>query len=121
MCERRWGRILAIGSVQQIRPHPEMAVYAATKSAQDNLIRNLARQLASHGVAVNSLAPGVINTDRNREALADHHYATQLVDHIPVGRIGEPTDCVGAALLMCSPAGEYITGQTIVVDGGMTL
>ena len=119
MVERGWGRVVTVGSVQQIRPHAQMAVYSATKSAVDNLTRNLARQLAGAGVTVNNLSPGVIDTDRNREALNDPAVRDGLCERIPAQRVGQPKDCVGAALLLCSAAGDYITGQTLYVDGGM--
>ena len=121
MGERRWGRVLNIGSVQQVVPHPDMAVYAATKSALENLTRNLAGQLAPDGVTVNLLAPGVIDTDRNREALNDEAYRARVLAQIPARTVGQPRDCVPAALLLCSEAGRYITGQCLYVDGGMSL
>ncbi len=118
---RGWGRVVAIGSVQQVRPHPEMAVYAATKLAQLSLVRNLARQLACDGITVNNLSPGVIVTDRNAGKLADPDYAADILSTIPGGRFGKPQDCVGAALLLCSEEGSYITGQDFCIDGGMSL
>ncbi|WP_159601021.1 SDR family NAD(P)-dependent oxidoreductase [Agromyces humi] len=121
MADRRWGRVLAIGSVQQTRPHPEMAAYAASKAAQANLVSNLAKQLAPSGVTVNSLSPGVIDTPRNREALASDEYHRRVVGQIPVGRIGTPADCVPLARLLCSDEGAYLTGRDVVVDGGYLL
>lgn len=121
MQQRRWGRILTIGSVQQLRPHPDMAVYAASKSALVNLVRNLARQLAPDGVTVNNLAPGVIATDRNEEALVDKAYCRQVLAKIPAGYVGQPNDCAAMAALLAGDAGRYITGQDILVDGGMAL
>jgi glucose 1-dehydrogenase len=117
----KWGRILTIGSVQQVRPHPEMLVYSATKSALVNLVRSLASQLASQGVTINNLAPGAIATGRNEEVLANEDYRKQVLSKIPVGFVGEPQDCAGLALLLCSEAGRYITGQDFYVDGGMSL
>ncbi len=121
MLERGWGRILTIGSVQEAKPHPEMVVYAALKAAQSLTVRNLARQFAPRGVTVNNLAPGVIETDRNAGRLADDAYKAKVMLQIPAGRIGAPEECVGAALLLCSEAGRYITGQSLLVDGGMSL
>jgi glucose 1-dehydrogenase len=121
MIERRWGRILTIGSVQEAAPHPDMVVYAALKAAQTLMVQNLAKQFAPHGVTLNNLAPGVILTDRNTEALTDTTYAEKVLAKIPAGHIGEPADCAGAALLLCSDAGRYITGQNLFVDGGMSL
>lgn len=121
MVERRWGRILTIGSVQQQVPHPQMLVYAASKSAQLNICRNLARQVAASGVTVNNLAPGVIDTDRNSEALSTQANRQRVLERIPADSIGVADDCVGAALLMCSDAGRYITGADLLIDGGMAL
>lgn len=121
MIARGWGRMLMIGSVQQMVPHPQMALYAASKSALENLTRNLAKQLAASGVTANTLAPGVIDTDRNKQALGDTNYLQQILAKIPAHRVGQPEDCVGAALLLCSDAGAYITGQNLCVDGGMSL
>ena len=70
---------------------------------------------------LNNLAPGVILTDRNTDRLADAAYAERVRARIPARRFGEPEDCVGAALLLCSDAGRYITGQSLYVDGGLSL
>lgn len=121
MRERRWGRVLTVGSVQQRKPHPHMLIYAASKAAQMSLVTNLAGQLAPDGVTVNNLAPGVILTDRNTDALAEPGYADKVKAAIPSGFFGEARDCVGAALLLCSGAGRYITGQNLYVDGGTSL
>jgi glucose 1-dehydrogenase len=121
MRAKKWGRILTVGSIQQQRPHPDMIVYAASKSAQENLVRNLAKQLGPDGITVNNLAPGVILTDRNTTVLADDVYADRVRSAIPLRVFGEPDDCVGAALLLCSDAGRYITGVDLLVDGGMHL
>lgn len=121
MRAKKWGRILTIGSVQQQRPHPDMVVYAASKSAQENLVRNLAKQLGPDGITVNNLAPGVILTDRNTPVLADETYAERVRGIIPLRFFGETEDCVGAALLLCSDAGRYITGVDLLADGGMHL
>jgi NAD(P)-dependent dehydrogenase (short-subunit alcohol dehydrogenase family) len=121
MRANKWGRILTIGSVQQQRPHPDMIVYAASKSAQENLVRNLAKQLGPEGITVNNLAPGVILTDRNTSVLADETYAARVRSSIPLRFFGDSEDCVGAALLLCSDAGRYITGADLRVDGGMSL
>lgn len=119
MTERGWGRVLTIGSVQEKRPHPEMLAYSTSKHAQTGLVLGLAATLAPRGVTINNLAPGVIATDRNADALSDPDYAAKVRAAIPCGFFGEPTDCAGAALLLCSDAGRYITGQTLFVDGGL--
>ena len=99
----------------------DMAVYAASKSAQENLVRNVARQVAAYGITVNNLAPGVFATDRNEEALSNPEYAKRVTDCIPARTYAEPSDAAGAALLLCSDAGRYITGANLVVDGGLRL
>jgi hypothetical protein len=82
---------------------------------------DIARQLAPHGITVNNLAPGVILTDRNTGCLADDACAQRVRAGIPAGFFGGTSDCAGTALLLCSDAGRYITGQTLFVDGGMSL
>jgi len=121
MRQRHWGRVLALGSINQWKQSPRLAVYAATKSALSNLMKNWARAYAADGITFNTLAPGIIATDRNRVALADASAAKKLLAHIPAGRFGTPADCTGAALLLCSEAGCYITGADLPVAGGMDL
>ncbi|SFD16214.1 SDR family NAD(P)-dependent oxidoreductase [Spirosoma endophyticum] len=121
MTERNWGRILTIGSVQELKPHPAMIVYAGTKAAVANTVRNLALQLARNGVTVNNLSPGVINTPRTDEptpAIPEH--ISQRMS-IPIDSEGQPDDIAAMAVILCSNAGRYVTGQTIFVDGGMGL
>lgn len=118
---KKWGRFLVVGSVQQYRPHTQMAVYAASKCAMQSLVHNVAKQVAEDGVTINNLVPGVIVTPRNDEALADVEYAKKVISGIPAGFAGQPSDCAGAALLLCSDAGRYITGIELPVDGGMKL
>ena len=119
MKEKRWGRIVTVGSVQEQKPHPDMLVYSVSKAAQTAMARSLAVQLAGYGVTVNCLAPGVILTDRNSEALSDKAYYEQVLSKIPAGFCGEPEDCAEALAALCSPEGRYITGQNLFVDGGM--
>ncbi len=121
MQKQGWGRILTIGSVQEVRPHPDMLIYSALKNAQTAMVRSLAKQLAPHGITVNNLAPGVILTDRNRERLTDPAYRENVLSNIPANHWGSPEDCAGPALLLCSEAGRYVTGQNLFVDGGMSL
>lgn len=121
MRENKWGRIITIGSVQEAKPHPDMLVYSASKAAQTNMMRSLSLQLASDGITVNNVAPGVIYTDRNVEALSDETYAQKVTASIPAGFYGEPEDCAGIVSLLCSDQGRYITGQSIYVDGGKSI
>ncbi len=119
MKSQGFGRIITIGSVQEAKPHPDMLVYSSSKSAQYNMVRSLSLQLAPYGITVNNVAPGVIYTDRNVDALADPEYAKKVTSNIPVGFYGKPEDCAGIVRLLCSDEGRYITGQSIYVDGGM--
>jgi glucose 1-dehydrogenase len=121
MIKNKWGRILTIGSVQQVKPHPAMIVYAATKSAVLNLVQNVAMQLADKGVTLNNLAPGVIDTPRIDEKVPETEERIIKRMETPIGRMGTPEDCAAMALLLCSEAGNFITGQNIFVDGGMSL
>jgi glucose 1-dehydrogenase len=122
MRSRGWGRILTIGSINQTHPAPDLAIYAALKSAQHNLCINLARQLAPHGVTVNNLSPGLIATARNawRRVDADEWAAIQA-EACPMGRAGTPDEMAGAALLLCSEAGSFITGADLQATGGAHL
>lgn len=121
MKQQKWGRIITVGSIQQKKPHKDMLVYAATKAAQMNMVTNLAKQLAPFGITVNNVAPGVIRTPRNAQALADKEYEKNVLDGIACGYAGNPEDCSGAMLLLCSEEGRYITGENLMIDGGMKL
>ncbi len=121
MQKKKWGRVLALGSVNQWKQSPRLPIYAATKSALSNVMQNCARKYAGDGITFNVLAPGVIATDRNTEALADSAIVEKLMSVIPARRFGTAEDCAGLALLLCSDAGSYITGSDIAVAGGMQL
>lgn len=121
MQKKHWGRIVTIGSVQQYKPHKDMLIYAASKSAQLSIVENLAKQLAPDGITINNIAPGVILTPRNDKALSDKDYSASVLKGIPCGFEGMPYDCAAAALLLCSDEGRYITGADLSIDGGMKL
>lgn len=121
MISNGWGRILTIGSVQQVKPHPSMIVYAATKSAVLNMVQNVAMQLADKGITVNNLAPGVIGTPRLDQDVPEMEERIAKRLETPSGQLGDPQDCAAVAVLLCSEAGRFITGQNIFVDGGMSL
>lgn len=121
MRQNGWGRIVTIGSVQEVKPHPDMLIYSASKAAQTNMVKSLSLQLAKDGITVNNVAPGVIYTDRNVDALSDPEYAQKVTASIPSGFYGKPEDCAGTVSLLCSDEGRYITGQSIFVDGGKSV
>lgn len=121
MAARGWGRIVSVGSVNQAHPAPRLAIYAATKAAQKNLVMTAAKEWAASGVTVNTVTPGVIMTDRNAKVLSDKSFAEPLRETIPARRFGTAEDCAGIVLALCSDACSYITGADISVDGGMGL
>ncbi|SFJ36296.1 Enoyl-(Acyl carrier protein) reductase [Bosea sp. OK403] len=121
MVVRGFGRIIAIGSVQEARANADCIYYAATKAAQTSMILTLARTLRAPEVTCNVIQPGAIRTERNRAVLAEPGREALALERIPLGRIGAPQDCAGIARLLCSPEGAYINGAEIAVDGGMRL
>lgn len=121
MQERKWGRVINVGSVNQLRPAARLTVYSATKAALQNLMVNVAKEYAPDGITCNSIVPGIICTDRNRRILADPAWLPKLQAMVPAGRFGVPEDCAGAILLLASEAGSYITGAEIPIAGGMQL
>jgi NAD(P)-dependent dehydrogenase (short-subunit alcohol dehydrogenase family) len=119
MARQGWGRVLSIGSVNQTRPEPQLAVYAALKAAQANLIANLARQYAPHGITLNTLSPGLVATERNRWRRQDAAVWADIQRRAnPMGRAGTPEEMAGAALLFCSNASAFITGADLQAGGG---
>lgn len=117
-----WGRIITIGSVQEVSPSAEMPVYAMTKSALENLVRNLAVENAAHGITVNNVAPGLVQTDRNAFRRKDMDGWRALAANAnPIGRAGQPDDIAGAVLFLASDAAAYITGTTLFAAGGSQL
>ncbi|MBQ7721690.1 MAG: SDR family oxidoreductase [Kiritimatiellae bacterium] len=121
MAAKGWGRIISVGSVNAGHPAPRLAIYAAMKAAQKNMMLTAAKEWAANGVTANTISPGVIATDRNSKVLADASFADPLRETIPAKRFGTAEDCAGIVLALCSDACSYITGADIPVDGGMGL
>jgi len=121
MAARGFGRVIGIGSVQSRRPAPTLPVYGVMKAALAHLMRNLGKDWAGRGVTANTISPGLIETDRNAELLADPAAHAALLARIPLGRSGVPEEVAGLALLLASGAGAYVTGEEIFVDGGLGL
>jgi NAD(P)-dependent dehydrogenase (short-subunit alcohol dehydrogenase family) len=122
MIERKQGKIINISS-NVIQPlQPGRGVYAITKAGLTQLTRVLAFEWAQYNVHVNAIAPGPTITDLNRRFFEEHPEDLKArIRSMPIGRMGQPQDHVGAALLLASPASDFITGQTIFVDGGSNL
>ncbi|MCK7615714.1 SDR family NAD(P)-dependent oxidoreductase [Roseibium sediminicola] len=119
MAQAEYGRILAIGSIQEVSPSPEMPIYAMTKAAMKNLVENLAVQSASRGIMINNIAPGLIQTDRNAFRRSDPSDWDRLQSTAnPVGRAGLPGDLTSLALHLLSPENTFTTGATIYSTGG---
>ena len=113
------GRVVNITSVVGITGNAGQANYAASKAGVVGLTRSLAKELSGRNVTVNAIAPGFIATDMT--AGLDEKAATELRSQIPLGRIGSPDDVAAAVDFLVSPGGAYVTGQTLVVDGGLSL
>lgn len=121
MKSKGWGRIVTIGSVNQYNQHPELSLYGVTKAAQKKMAENFAPLFAPHGITINNVAPGCIETPRNQETLSDEAFKQKVIDSIPCGYVGLAQDISPAVLLLCSEEGRYITGSEIIIDGGMHL
>ena len=118
MKERNWGRIIYISSIMALGGKEGRSCYAATKAALIGITRVHALELGPFGITVNSIAPGPILTDLPRSLLSEEQLQV-FSDQTAVGRWGDPEELGGPALLMASDAGSYITGATLVVDGGV--
>jgi len=117
MIAQRYGRLIGIGSIASFVGLQEVAAYTASKAAVAGLTRALAVEWAKHGVTVNAIAPGVFETDLNREILKGPH-GREFLTRTPMGRFGSVEELIGAAVYLASPASSFVTGQLIAVDGG---
>jgi NAD(P)-dependent dehydrogenase (short-subunit alcohol dehydrogenase family) len=120
MAARGWGRVVSIGSINQSRPKPVVTLYAATKAAQHNLIQSLAMEYAARGVLLNTLAPGMVDTDRNapRREADPEGWAAYVRGLNWMGRAAHPDEMVGAAVFLASDACSFMTGEAVVMTGG---
>ena len=115
------GAVLNITSVHESVPKPGFASYAASKAALRMLTSTLALEYAQHGIRVNAIAPGAIDTEMNQDWVSDRDKKARGDARIPLGRIGRPDEVADLALFLLSDAARYITGQSVLIDGGLSL
>ena len=118
MAARKKGSLVIISSIAGIDPMPSIAAYSVSKAGLLGMMRGLAKELGPFGVRANAIAPGLIETKFSAALFQNKKAYEYVVGNVPLGRHGQPEDIVGAAVFLASDASAYITGQTLVVDGG---
>lgn len=120
MSEQGYGKIINLSSTYAKIAATGKSVYAVAKAGVSSLTRSLAVEWASSGVRINSIAPTLINTPSREKIISDEARIKLLVERIPLGRYGETKDLIGGAIFLASEASDFITGQTLFIDGGLT-
>ncbi|MCP4645654.1 MAG: SDR family oxidoreductase [bacterium] len=120
MIPRGYGRIVNIGSVTSVFGYAGLAPYCASRGGTKQLTMSLADDWGPHGITVNCLAPGWFKTAQNAVMYENTEWVDYLCDRIPLNRPGQPTDLDGAIVFLASDASQYVTGQTLLVDGGIS-
>lgn len=120
MVAKGYGRIVNIGSVTSVAGYAGLAPYGASRGGVRQLTMSLADDWGKHGITVNCLAPGWFRTEQNKVLYEDKEWVDYLVDRIPMKRAGQPHDLDGAVVFLASEASRYMTGQTLLVDGGIS-
>ena len=116
-----WGRVINISSVHEIAPTASCSVYGMSKGGMMMMMRELAIEYSRHGITVNNVAPGVVRTDINRQVLSDPVHEAEVIAKIPAGFMGMPEDVAKVVAFLVSEDARYITGASILVDGGLSL
>jgi gluconate 5-dehydrogenase len=121
MIPRGRGKILNVASVQADLARPTIAPYTASKGGIRNLTRAMTAEWAGHGIQVNAIAPGYIHTEMTQALVDDPAFDSWIRGRTPAGRWGRPDDLVGPAVWLCSDGSDYVQGQVVFIDGGMTV
>ena len=121
MRKKNYGRVIFVGSINRIKPASRLAVYGATKAALQNIAKTAALENAAFGITVNTILPGVIETDRNAAALNNVEFAEKLKAQIPMHRFGTSEECAELIAFLASEVSGYITGSEISISGGWQL
>lgn len=121
MIQRKDGAIVIVSSIGGLRGSPVIGTYNISKAADFQLARNLAVENGVHNIRVNCIAPGLIKTDFAKALWDNPETLKRSTEHAPLRRIGEPDEIAGAAVFLASKAGAFMTGQAIVIDGGVTI
>jgi NAD(P)-dependent dehydrogenase (short-subunit alcohol dehydrogenase family) len=120
MAERKDGAVIFVGSIGGFRGRAALGIYGMSKAAEMQMARCMALEWGRHNIRINCIAPGLIRTDFSRAIWENPKLLAEREQLLPLGRIGEPDDIGGIALLLASKAGAFITGQVITADGGET-
>jgi NAD(P)-dependent dehydrogenase (short-subunit alcohol dehydrogenase family) len=121
MAERKDGAVIVVSSIGGLRGSPSIGAYAVSKAADMQLVRNLAVEWGRFNIRVNAIAPGLVKTDFARALWENPELREITLKQTPLQRLGEPEDIAGAALFLAAPAGRFVTGTTLVVDGGVMI
>ena len=121
MVDRNDGAIIIISSIAALRGSSILGAYNISKAADVMIVKNIAAEFGKNNIRANSIAPGLIKTDFAKDLWSNPDILKTVLRSTPMGRIGIPDEIAGAAVLLASKSGEYINGQTIVIDGGTTV